>query len=104
MNWGRCCQGVNSTYNIRVGRSRNVTGPYLDKAGKDLVEGGGSLLLESAGRFIGPGHAGVLTEGGTNWLSFHFYDSERNGAGTLGIRELRWDDDGWPRVELLPPN
>ena len=29
VNWGSCCSGVNSTYNIRVGRSPTITGPYL---------------------------------------------------------------------------
>ena len=28
VNWGLCCRGTNSTYNIRVGRSAAVTGPY----------------------------------------------------------------------------
>src|ERR1035438_3985492 len=27
VNWGSCCQGPRSTYNIRVGRSQVVTGP-----------------------------------------------------------------------------
>ena len=40
VNWGKCCIGVNSTYNIRVGRSKSVTGPFLDKDGKDMAQGG----------------------------------------------------------------
>ncbi len=99
VNWGQCCRGTNSTYNIRVGRSRSVTGPYMDKTGQDLLQGGGSLLLETNGRFIGPGHAGLLFQGATNWLSFHYYDGERKGAPTLGLRRLRWTDEGWPEVE-----
>ena len=95
-NWGRCCQGVDSTYNIRVGRSREAAGPFLDHDGRDLLRGGGTLLLQTEGRYIGPGHAGVLVRGQTNWLSFHYYDAKRFGTGTLGLRQLRWSPDGWP--------
>lgn len=98
VNWGRCCQGVDSTYNIRVGRSRAVTGPYLDRGGADMLRGGGSLVLETNGRCIGPGHAGLLAVGPAYWFSFHYYDPQRNGAGTLGLRALRWDAEGWPVV------
>ena len=96
VNWGTCCRGTNSTYNIRVGRSATIAGPYLDKDGKDLLQGGGSLLLGSVGRYIGPGHAGLFAEGGTNWLSCHFYDGARNGAPTQAVLPLRWTTDGWP--------
>ena len=54
VNWGQCCQGVRSTYNIRVGRSGAVTGPYLDRDGTDLLHDGGTLVLDSAGSRIGP--------------------------------------------------
>lgn len=99
VNWGRCCRGVRSTYNIRVGRSKVITGPYLDKDGVDLVKGGGSLLLETEGRFIGPGHAGILEEEGRDWLSYHFYDRDDNGRSRLAIRPLEWGNDGWPQVK-----
>jgi arabinan endo-1,5-alpha-L-arabinosidase len=103
VNWGMCCRGVNSTYNIRVGRSRKVTGPYLDREGKDLLSGGGTLFLDSNGPFIGPGHAGIYSEGGTNWLSMHFYDGTRRGASALAIQQLRWGKDGWPEVNSPKP-
>ena len=96
VNWGLCCRGTNSTYNIRVGRSDAITGPYVDKTGTDMRHGGGSLFLETAGRFIGPGHGGVLSDGVIDWFSCHFYDGDRGGARTLGIGRLRWDADGWP--------
>jgi arabinan endo-1,5-alpha-L-arabinosidase len=99
VNWGLCCRGVNSTYNMRVGRGRKITGPYFDKEGKDLLQGGGSPLLATEGPFIGPGHAGILKEGNEYWLSMHFYDGTRRGAGTLAIRHLHWAADGWPIVE-----
>ncbi|WP_158264956.1 arabinan endo-1,5-alpha-L-arabinosidase [Blastopirellula marina] len=99
VNWGKCCRGVDSTYNIRVGRSRKITGPYLDKAGVDLAAGGGTLLLQSDGPFIGPGHANVLREGDRYLLSCHFYDGTRRGRSMLSIQELIWTDDGWPEVK-----
>jgi arabinan endo-1,5-alpha-L-arabinosidase len=102
VNWGRCCRGTNSTYEIRMGRSKKVTGPYLDQAGTDLMAGGGTLLLGTAGPFIGPGHAGIVSEGDTDWLSCHFYDGTRHGLPTLAILRLRWDINGWPEVEVPP--
>jgi arabinan endo-1,5-alpha-L-arabinosidase len=103
VNWGICCRGVNSTYNIRVGRSRDITGPYVDRDGVDLREGGGSLFLESVGPFIGPGHVGIFEEAGQYWLSLHFYDGTNQGQPTLALRPVRWDDDGWPVAEPAEP-
>lgn len=98
VNWGWCCRGLNSTYEIRVGRSRSITGPYLDRDGTDLLAGGGSPLLATEGRFIGPGHPGVLEETDRTLLSYHFYDANAAGRPRLAIRPLGWANDGWPRV------
>jgi arabinan endo-1,5-alpha-L-arabinosidase len=98
VNWGLCCRGVNSTYNIRMGRSEKITGPYLDKEGKDMLHEGGTLLAGSEGAFIGPGHAGILEEKGKFWMSMHFYDATQWGRSALAIREVSWGDDGWPRL------
>jgi arabinan endo-1,5-alpha-L-arabinosidase len=97
VNWGLCCRGTNSTYNIRVGRSRVTTGPYLDKAGQDLMQGGGTPFLESKGSMIGPGHAAIVTKDGREFISFHYYDGKRSGAKTLGLLPLNWPADGWPQ-------
>jgi arabinan endo-1,5-alpha-L-arabinosidase len=102
VNWDLCCRGTNSTYKIRVGRSESVTGPYLDKDGLDLLRGGGSLVLETSGNRIGPGHAGIVRQGGTNWLSYHYYDGNERGTAKLGLLPLRWTVDGWP--ETLTPS
>jgi arabinan endo-1,5-alpha-L-arabinosidase len=101
VNWGQCCRGVKSTYNIRVGRCHKITGPYLDKTGIDMLLDGGSLLLGSVGPFIGPGHAGIISAGGKDWFSCHFYDGTRDGSPTLALLPLRWDAAGWPEVGLL---
>ena len=98
VNWGRCCRGTNSTYEIRVGRSKAITGPYVDRESKNLVEGGGTLFLETSGKFIGPGHVGLFSERGTNWFSYHYYDGENRGRSRLALGQLHWREDGWPAV------
>jgi arabinan endo-1,5-alpha-L-arabinosidase len=99
VNWGQCCRGTNSTYNIRVGRSANVTGPYMDKEGKDLMDGGGTLFLASQENSIGPGHAGIYHEAQADWFTYHYYDANRGGAATLCVRPLAWTAQGWPTLE-----
>ncbi len=103
-----CCRGVNSTYNIRVGRSPDVTGPYADRDGKPLREGGGSPVLAAQGREIGPGHCAVLQDAALpaepgkavpsaqDYLVYHYYDRDANGASRLQIRPLTWTHEGWP--------
>ncbi len=98
VNWGLCCRGAKSTYEIRVGRSKKITGPYADSNGVDLMREGGNQFLKTDGPFIGPGHAGIIVENGTNWLSCHFYDGTRNGLSALAIRPLQWNASGWPEV------
>jgi len=100
VNWGQCCRGTNSTYEIRMGRSTSVTGPYLDRDGKNLLQGGGSMLMATEGHRIGPGHAGILNVAGKDFLSYHFYNARQHGRAELGITTLKWSDDGWPEVPV----
>lgn len=102
VNWGRCCQGTNSTYEVRVGRSQTVTGPYVDRDGVDLVAGGGTPFLETRDAFIGPGHIGLYSEGGTNWFSYHYYDARRRGRSQLALGQIQWSEDGWPVAKIAP--
>ncbi|MBD3675575.1 MAG: arabinan endo-1,5-alpha-L-arabinosidase [Planctomycetaceae bacterium] len=98
VNWGWCCRGTDSTYNIRVGRSRKITGPYLDQRGQELLRGGGTLVLETEGNMIGPGHP-VFIERDQKWkMLFHYYDAQHRGVPRLGIRNLTWTCDGWPEI------
>jgi arabinan endo-1,5-alpha-L-arabinosidase len=94
---GTCCDGPNSTYNIRVGRSRNVLGPYVDNMGIQLLKGGGKLVVAASGRSVGPGHFGRLDLGdGVEKFSCHYEaDLDRSGRSVLDIRPLLWKD-GWP--------
>ena len=89
----KCCQGVNSTYKIIYGRSRAVTGPYVDRNGRSLADQGGTVLDAGNDRWRGPGGQDV-NEG--NVLARHAYDATANGAPKLLINGLRWDSAGWP--------
>lgn len=97
-----CCRGSDSTYRIVYGRSTSPTGPFLDRAGVNMVNGGGTHLLSGYGNIRGPGHQDVLNDGGTYRLVHHYYDSTRNGASFMQIRDLSWTADGWP--QLLGPS
>ena len=94
---GTCCDGANSTYNIVVGRSRKVTGPYLDNMGRDMLKGGGKMVVAAGGRVVGPGHFGLLDLGnGVQKMSCHYEaDLDQGGRSVLGIRPLLWKN-GWP--------
>jgi arabinan endo-1,5-alpha-L-arabinosidase len=96
VSFGMCCRSINSTYNTRVGRADKITGPYLDKNGKDMLLGGGTPFVVADGPFIGPGQSGIFEENGASWFTCHFYDGTVNGASRLSIRPLTWSGDGWP--------
>jgi arabinan endo-1,5-alpha-L-arabinosidase len=104
VNWGMCCDGINSTYNIRVGRSTSVNGPFLDMNGNDMTQSSGSLLLGTEGRYIGPGQTGIFVDAsGQDWLSNHFYDANNNGNPTYELQQLDWTASGWPTVSVPEP-
>jgi arabinan endo-1,5-alpha-L-arabinosidase len=94
---GTCCDGANSTYNIVVGRSRKVTGPYLDNMGRDMIKGGGKMVVAAGGRVNGPGHFGRIVLGdGVQKMSCHYEaDLDQGGRSVLGIRPLLWKNQ-WP--------
>lgn len=91
-----CCRGIRSDYKIMVGRSKKVMGPYVDREGKSMLDGGGTLVLAGNKRWPGQGHNSVLLEESGNWLVHHAYDTENDGKSALIIRHLHWNEDGWP--------
>ncbi|MEM6842663.1 MAG: family 43 glycosylhydrolase [Bacteroidota bacterium] len=115
VNLGGCCSGLTSTYEIVVGRSENIYGPYVDERGRDFmgkynnesdepqieVFAGKGLIsgLQGDTQYIGPGHTGIYeTPRGKYCLSFHYYDGNANGTPRLGTREIVFDEEGWPYV------
>lgn len=94
-----CCRGADSTYYTVVGRSRDILGPYVDRSGKPLLEGGGTLVLAAdAGesRWRGPGHVAILRDAGKDYIVYHAYDARHDGRPTLRIAPLGWTEDNWP--------
>jgi len=86
-----CCAGADSTYKIAVGRSTSVTGPYADRAGRQLLQGGGTVILARRGADVAAGGQSVSA----GWIGYHTY----GGYGfRLGIEWLSWTSDGWPYV------
>ena len=94
---GTCCDGVNSTYNIVVGRSKSVEGPYLDNVGRDMFHGGGKMVIAAEDRACGAGHFGrYIIDEGVEVMSFHWEaDFELSGRSVLAVRPLVWKN-GWP--------
>ncbi len=94
---GTCCDGVNSTYNIVVGRSKSVQGPYIDNVGRDMYHGGGKMVIAAGDRVTGPGHFGrTIIDEGVEIMSCHYEaDFDQGGRSVLGLRPLLWRN-GWP--------
>ena len=94
---GTCCDGVNSTYNIVVGRSRSVEGPYVDNVGRDMFHGGGRMVIAAGDRCTGAGHFGrYIIDEGVEVMSFHWEaDFELSGRSVLAVRPVLWKN-GWP--------
>ncbi len=89
-----CCRGSDSTYKIAVGRSRAVSGPYVDRVGTPLLQGGGTVILSGSGSMAGPGGQSVYGD----LLAYHYYDVQAGGDFRLDLRRITWGSDGWPRV------
>jgi arabinan endo-1,5-alpha-L-arabinosidase len=87
---------LDSSHRTMVGRAAAVQGPYLDRAGTPLLDGGGSLVLAGDARFRGPGSNAILSLGDRDFNVYHAYDAQNADLATLRIAELVWDDQGWP--------
>lgn len=98
VNHGLCCRGVDSTYRVLVGRSESVSGPYVDRDGMALTEGGGTPVLGSQGQRVGPGHIALFEDVEEARFGFHYYDGADGGRSKLALARWEWTPDGWPRA------
>ena len=98
VSFDTCCKGADSTYKIMIGRSREITGPYLEKDGWPMLAGGGNLLLEGHDRVRGPGGQTVFLDGKMSRIIYHYYDAEVRGEVKFALGTLEWNETGWPSL------
>lgn len=100
VSWDYCCRGAKSNYRVAVGRSKNVEGPYLDRTGKDMANGGGTLFLEGDKKeWEAAGHCAAYNFDGEDIFICHGYSATQNGAAMLIQRTISWAADGWPELK-----
>ena len=99
VSFDHCCRGAKSDYRIMVGRSRTLQGPYLDREGRRMDQGGATEVLRGTARWPGPGHNSAYTFDGKDYLVFHAYDAEDGGRPKLKVLPMAWDAEGWPQVD-----
>ena len=93
-----CCRGTHSNYKTMVGRSRKITGPYVDAKGTPMLDGGGTPVLLGNDRWIGPGGESLRQMRDGDIIVFHAYDS-KTGHPYMQLSTVDWKG-GWPHVAL----
>lgn len=96
---GRCCAGMQSTYQIVVGRSKNIKGPYLNKQAESWVNNKYTVFLAGDSTAPGKGHNGFFTESDTTFIVYHAYTRAANGASLLNLKPMYIDEQDWPTIE-----
>ena len=90
-----CCRGEKSTYKTVYGRSKKVTGPYVDQKGTPMEYGGGTPLYGPDAQYFGIGHCSAYEFDGKCYFISHAYHKDKHGAAKLFIRPLEFDKQGW---------
>lgn len=65
-------------YKIRVCRSQNVSGPFVDKSGASCTNGGGTTVLASHGYVYGPGGQGIMADPKAGTVLYYHYGMLNN--------------------------
>lgn len=96
VSWDYCCQGMKSTYRVVVGRSRQISGPYLDRDGQPMYAGGGSPVIEGDKRqYEATGHCAAYRFADGELFVCHGYSVALDGQPVLIQKPITWHD-GWP--------
>jgi arabinan endo-1,5-alpha-L-arabinosidase len=96
---------LEDNYNVRVGRSANPDGPYLDFNGNDMAAPGDNTPMITAqyqfnnhSGWQGLGHCGLLHEGD----NYYYVSQARLGSDKyfmdLHIHRMIWTPAGWPVI------
>ena len=67
-----------------------------------MLDGGGTEVLGTTGRFIGPGGEEAVKTSRGEMLAYHYYDGADAGASKLEFAPIRWSADGWPQLDAPP--
>ncbi|MDQ3933879.1 MAG: family 43 glycosylhydrolase [Actinomycetota bacterium] len=109
-SYGDCCNGHQSSYHVKVGRSTSPTGPFVDRDGGSMLSGAGTLVLREHDWVVGPGGQSVVDDPADQRekLVYHYVDrrlpDDDAGETTvgevrrIGFNDLGWDAGGWPYV------
>ncbi|WP_088103527.1 arabinan endo-1,5-alpha-L-arabinosidase [Halalkalibacter urbisdiaboli] len=99
-----------SNYNVRVGRSKEITGPFLDYNGKDLSDDqyrpsdeiGTKLLagyqFQDGDGWMAPGHNSILEDEGQYYICHHARIPDKKDLFCMQIRQMLWTETGWPLI------
>lgn len=102
---GTCCDGVNSTYRVKAGKSNKLLGKYYGSDGKTLTDETGSygdLVVGPSEEVAGVGHNTVVEDyEGEFWLFYHGFDvnGEYPNERTIFMDKLYFDENDMPYVE-----
>ena len=99
VSWDYCCRGPKSNYKTLVGRSKDVAGPFVDRTGKALTEGGGTIVAEGDDNYYGVGHSSAYDIDGQWYFLAHGYSVADKGASKLVLRKMSFDNEGWPVLD-----
>lgn len=95
----------NHTYTLLVGRSKKLTGTFVDREGRSMAEGYATRILGSdkGDEFYGPGHCGEIftADDGNDYIFYHCHvrGSRHQGSRPIFMSRIRWDKKGWPYIE-----
>ena len=98
---GTCCEGVKSTYQTVVGRSKSLFGPYVDNQGRKMLDNHHEVLLSGDDQVKGSGHdSQIITDDkGQEWIYYHGFDVTEEKAGRkMYLDQVNWGKDGWPTI------
>lgn len=94
--------GYKENYKVGAARADNLLGPYVNKAGQNVVGDAVDFFLRAGNGFVSPGHSSeVITDNkGQDWILYHaFVNNEEAKSRRLMLSKLDWTSDGWPTVE-----
>lgn len=104
-SWNYCCRGVNSTYEVHIGRANTINGTFFDKDNISLLNGGGTLVVGKSKDWVACGGQSVIRN--TTWsfnntkalLVIHAYDSKTGDPWLQTVSLIENPNDVWVQIQ-----